>query len=106
MFMLQMTQLAQAVVKVLNPEICMIARDPGLVFCGNNKSRSLRACYLVTLLSESMQEVPGFTWCPKGCESRITHLVLGSDNPDSRTEKVQSLIDATWRCDVAHRTTL
>ena len=68
--------------------------------------RSSLACYLVTLVSDPMQEVPGFTWCPKGCESRITHLVLGSDNPDSRTEKVQSLVDATCRRENARRAAL
>ncbi len=52
------------------------------------------SCLLFKLVCAAMQEVPGFTWCPKGCESRITHLVPGGDNPDSRTEKVRKLIDA------------
>ncbi len=54
--------------------------------------RSSLACCLLTVVSAPLQEVPGFTWCPKGCESRITHLVPGGDNPDSRTEKVEGLL--------------
>lgn len=44
---------------------------------------------MTQLAQAVVKEVPGMTWCPKGVETRITHLVLGSErNPNTRTEKL------------------
>jgi hypothetical protein len=58
-------------------------------------------CNTIAVLSFA-QEVPGFTWCPKGCERRITHLVLGDSKPNSRTEKVSGPVVSVFTQDVTY----